>query len=526
MITDVLPGVSVAVVPPAPEQDVLRTDVAVLLGRTRRGPLGAAVRVQGWAEFQRWYGPDDPAAATPAAVRGFFENGGRTAWVVRVAGAGTAGAAADWVIDDPVPPGFGYGRYRIVATSPGTWANSTRVRIRYQASSVAGPAAVSFRITTPGEPTESFAALPPESIVDRLAGSALIRLVPVGPSLDRTRPARTPAPLVRDWLAVLGGGAEEPPTADDYLAAGELQATLPEPALVGLPDLTDDLPDPVLTETVLALLALVHDGQDRLLVLDVPTAPAGPAPLTAQIALRGGGPEPSGLSADAAVDWVAGLRALGDDALLGCAAVYHPRIQIPAEPGRLRTLPATGHVLGLIARLDGERGPHHTPANAALLEAVDLDPRFPSAQEARLFDGGVNLLRGLPGRGLVVWGGRTLATGAGARYVAHRRLLYQLVRAIRRVADPLVFETNSPELRLALVRGITSVLLAAYRAGALVGARPEEGFQVVCDDTNNPPGQPPEQVVCDVSVAPAAPMEFIRIRVVLGQDRGLEVLEA
>jgi phage tail sheath protein FI len=180
----------------------------------------------------------------------------------------------------------------------------------------------------------------------------------------------------------------------------------------------------------------------------------------------------------------------------------------------------------LIARLDGERGAHHTPANATLLDAVDLDVDYPEPQQVRLFEAGVDLVRCLRGRGLVVWGGRTLAQDAQRRYVAHRRLLHLLVRAIRRVAAPLVFDVNSPELRLTLVRTLTSVLLETFRTGALAGSRPEQAFQVVCDDTNNPPTQDPGQVVCEVAVAPAVPMEFIRLRLVLGQDRGLEVIES
>jgi phage tail sheath protein FI len=81
-------------------------------------------------------------------------------------------------------------------------------------------------------------------------------------------------------------------------------------------------------------------------------------------------------------------------------------------------------------------------------------------------------------------------------------------------------------LRLALVRGVTSVLLSAFRSGALAGSRPEQAFRVKCDDENNPADQDPGLVVCDVELTPATPMEFINIRLVLGQDRGLEVLEA
>jgi uncharacterized protein len=76
------------------------------------------------------------------------------------------------------------------------------------------------------------------------------------------------------------------------------------------------------------------------------------------------------------------------------------------------------------------------------------------------------------------------------------------------------------------VRALTSVLLEAFRAGALKGDRPEQGFRVRCDDRNNPPEQDPGMVVCDIEVAPAAPMEFIHLRLLVGQEGRLEVIEA
>ena len=353
---------------------------------------------------------------------------------------------------------------------------------------------------------------------------------------------------MREWDLLLGSppgaqagdpqaslGTDAAPGAADYRLAAQTAAELPEPALLAAPDLTGDLGDgsiPVLAD----LLVAVQPLQDRLVVLDIPGQMGPPARWPAgQVALRSTGPDPCGPSADAAIGWVNDLRSAvrqraGSDQPLSCAAVYHPRLRLRANPDgtddSLVTTPSAGHVLGVIARLDAERGPHHTPANAVLLEAVDLDPGFPVPQQVRLFEAGVNLLRCSPGRGIQVWGGRTLSTAPGGLYIAHRRLLHLLVRAIRGVAGPLVFEVNGPQLRLTLVRGITSVLLAAFRTGALAGDRPEEAFQIVCDERNNPPEQAPELVVCDVEVAPAMPMEFIRIRVILGQERGLEVLES
>jgi phage tail sheath protein FI len=504
-----LPGLTLTVAPRPAEPDVLRTDVAAFVGRTRRGPVGVPVRVESWNDVLYVAGPPDGTADTPYALRGFFDNGGHTAWLVRVAGASATASAlwtvgelrdGGWAPDAPARGGFGYARYRIEATSPGAWANQTRVTIRFRASSPAGPPTVGVRVSAPGEPVESFAGVPPAQVAERLAGSRLVRLVADGPPVPPGATAPT-GPLSAEWEIVLGGGTDVPPGRDGYLRAIDAQAELPEPALVALPDLDR----PLWTEVVPALLRTIAPLHDRLAVLDLP----------------------SGLPFDAASDLVRDLTGSADDTLLAAAAVYYPRL-VSGQPGGqpTRTVPASGHVLGLVARLDAERGAHHTPANAVLLDAVDLDPQLTEAQQVRLFEAGVNLLRCTPGHGLKVWGGRTLATGPGTRFVAHRRLVHRLVRAIRRVANPLVFDVNGPELRLTLVRGITSVLLEAFRSGALAGSRPEQAFAVTCDDRNNPPDADPARVVCDVEVAPANPMEFIRLRLVLGQDRGLEVIEA
>jgi phage tail sheath protein FI len=493
MTSATLPGVSLTVVRSGSDTEPLRTDVAAFLGRTRRGPVGTPVRVESWNDVVGVFGPPDGAAATPYALRGFFENGGRAAWVLRVLGpAGTA--SARWTVG-----------YRVVATSPGTWANGGRVAVRYRASSVAGPPTVTVRVLVPGEPAEIFAGVSPDEVVDRLTASRLIRLVPS----DAGEPgALIPpdAPISMSWDLTLTGGTDSSPGRDEYVSAVSAQAELPEPALVALPDLGTDLAGADHTDLVLTLLATCAPLLDRLAMLDVP---------------------PSWSTADDVLAWVRSLRDLGDEALLAAAAVYHPPLRAPELVGTgLRTVPASGHVAGLVARLDGERGAHHTPANATLLDAVDLEVEYPEPQQVRLFEANVDLVRCMRGRGLVVWGGRTLSGDPRRLYVAHRRLLHLLVRAIRRVAGPLVFDVNSPELRLALVRAITSVLLETFRTGALAGARPEQAFRVVCDDTNNPPEQDPGLLVCDVEVAPAVPMEFVRLRLVLGQDRGLEVIEA
>ena len=85
-----LPGLTVEVAaPPGELPPPLRTDVAGFLGATRRGPLGTPVRVESLNGYRDLFGDLDPGAATSYAIRGYYENGGELAWVIRVAGAGT-----------------------------------------------------------------------------------------------------------------------------------------------------------------------------------------------------------------------------------------------------------------------------------------------------------------------------------------------------------------------------------------------------------------------------------------------------
>ena len=209
-----------------------------------------------------------------------------------------------------------------------------------------------------------------------------------------------------------------------------------------------------------------------------------------------------------------------------CIAMYGPRIKVQRERGgRCLTISATGHVAGVMARVDRQQGAFHTPANTHILDAIDIevtnDPR------TAIHDQRVNMIRCSAGRGLQLWGGRTLDVSKEGRHIAHRRFIHRLVRAIRRVAEPIVFESNTPELRRMFVRAISSVLLESFRAGALIGERPDEAFYVKCDEKNNQPVDRENGFVfCEIGLALAVPMEFIVLKVTLSQDGLLEVFDS
>lgn len=532
------PGLYFSVGARPPEPSPLRSDVAGFAGRTRRGEVGRAVRVEGWRAFVGEFGDLDACAFTTYALRGYFENGGEVAYVVRLCGAGAQTAFWTW---KPVtlneqklpapdsPRAFEWTEYRVEATSPGRWAADLKVSISYRAAGVSSEPEVDFVVKPPREPVEYMTALSPVALDQQVnERSRFIRLTragePVLPGPTAVGPRHFKWEFVLSWA---GGGGSETPGAPDYLEALRTLGDEPEVALVALPDLHTDLSNADEVNEILSTAINQAEGlRDRLVLVDLPTDGESRAE-----ALNG---------AMKSVEWVGRLREQeGDKKRLRAAAAYHPRLWVPDPLGGvgrpLRSVPPSGHIAGVISRLDRERGSHHTPANAPLYEAVDTTRAFDDGAQGVLNSQGINLLRCTPGRGLQVWGGRTLyreevygsEADRSSSFVAHRRLVHRLVRAIRRVAEPLVFDTNGPELWLAFVRAVTTVLLEAFRGGALKGARADEAFSVKCDEETNPPEERDlGRVVCLISLAPAAPMEFITLRITLGGDKTLEVFES
>lgn len=230
---------------------------------------------------------------------------------------------------------------------------------------------------------------------------------------------------------------------------------------------------------------------------------------------------PPGLDPYAALTWRAGF-----DSSYG--AVYYPWLRV-AEPGAAargvgaggagrrgagRWIPPSGHVAGVIARTDLARGVHQAPANEPVRGAMDLAVRVDRAEQDLLNPAGVNCVRAFSGRGLLVWGARTLSSDPQWRYVSVRRLVIMIRRAITDAMPWAVFEPHDRRLRLVLTGVIQGFLTDLWQAGALAGTGPEEAFLVKCDDETNPPDVVEAgQLVVEVRVAPVRPAEFVVLRV-------------
>jgi phage tail sheath protein FI len=198
------------------------------------------------------------------------------------------------------------------------------------------------------------------------------------------------------------------------------------------------------------------------------------------------------------------------------AALYFPWIEVfdPATKKNI-LVPPSGHVAGIYARVDTQRGVHKAPANETVAGAVGLQHNLSKSHQAGLNPQGINCIRNLNGN-IYVWGARTLGGDANGteKYVSTRRLLNFLRESIEEGTQFVVFEPNNPGLWQRIKRSVGDFLLGQWRTGALLGETPEKAFFVKCDAETNPPDvREAGQVVTEIGVAIVKPAEFVIFRI-------------
>ena len=169
---------------------------------------------------------------------------------------------------------------------------------------------------------------------------------------------------------------------------------------------------------------------------------------------------------------------------------------------------------GIWARSDDTRGVHKAPANEVIRGAVDLELVITKGEHDQLNPQGINVLRAFPGRGIRVWGARTLSSDPAWRYINVRRLFNFIEGSILGGTQWVVFEPNDLALWERVKRTINSFLVRVWRDGALFGATPQEAFYVKCDSETNPAEViDAGQLVVEIGIAPVKPAEFVVFRI-------------
>ncbi len=197
------------------------------------------------------------------------------------------------------------------------------------------------------------------------------------------------------------------------------------------------------------------------------------------------------------------------------AAMYHPWLQMyDAGAKRSDFFPPSGAMAGVFARSDNERGVHKAPANEVVRGCTGLSCNYNTGEQDILNPIGVNLIRAFTGRGIRVWGARTISSNGLWKYLNVRRLFIYVEESIRANTNWVVFEPNSEVLWGRVKRTIETFLATCWRDGALAGSSPSEAFYVECgpttmtqDDIDN------GRLICEIGIAPVKPAEFVIFRI-------------
>jgi phage tail sheath protein FI len=208
-------------------------------------------------------------------------------------------------------------------------------------------------------------------------------------------------------------------------------------------------------------------------------------------------------------------------------ALYYPWIRVTNFSGNgMALVPPCGHIAGVYSRTDRSRGVHKAPANEVLNGVLGLERHLSSADQGYLNPKRINCIRSFPGRGIRVWGARTLSGLDEWTYVNVRRLFLTAARWINWNMQDVAFEVNDPKLWKRIERELTTYFIDLYRAGALKGNTPQEAFYVKCDaETNAPELLETGRVVTEIGLASTVPFEFVVIRLIHG-ERGVTVSDS
>ena len=504
MPTYLSPGVYVEETPSGSRPiEGVGTAVTAFVGFAEKGPFHTPTLVTNWSQYVQLFGGIVEGAYLGHAIYGYFANGGGTAYVVRVGEPATGRARAG---NQPkaLPAGepAGLGTFRVAALPAGAGNGEVTVEVANSDAEGAGDDRFKLIVHQGGRPVEeyegSFRRRTDNNIVNQVrerskvitmeeavAANALAR--PVNQSVTLAPPAApadgVPARLTTDEFA---GDTD----ARSGLAGLE---AVDEITMVAAPDLMGAYQQGALSlEDVkaaqLAMISHCEQMADRMAILDPPPD------LTAQ-QMRTWRQDTAGYDSK-------------------FAAVYYPWVKVfdPAG-GRQMFMPPSGHLAGLWSRSDNERGVHKAPANEVLRGVVDLQLNITKGEQDLLNPIGVNCIRAFPGRGVRVWGARTLSSDPAWRYINVRRLFNYLEESILLGTQWVVFEPNDQRLWGTIRRNISSFLTEEWRRGALFGATAAEAFYVKCDRETNPPEVVDRgQVVCEIGICPVKPAEFVVFR--------------
>ena len=476
------------------------TAVAAFVGLATQGPFNEPTLVSNWTQFSEKFGDFIPGSYLAHAVYGYFLNGGGNCFIVRIGSNGAVAGRPD-----------GAGKQRKTVAGPAT-AQLSGYRVTAQPASLAKSVSVEVTdasgenppedhfklvIHVDGKPVETF-----DHVTTKRGNDNVATKVNAESKLVTIEEVASGSALMKPDKATVGLVAPEPapesPSVDRLSVDAYVGDAADRTGFSGLEAI-----DEVTMVAVPDLMAAFEQGAiDREAVITVQRAMIDHCELMGdRMAILD---SPADMSPQQIKKWR--MEETGFDSKF--ATLYWPWIKTfdPAT-GTNRFVPPSGHMAGVWARNDDERGVHKAPANEVVRGVISLQTQITKAEQDLLNPNGINCIRTFPGRGVRVWGARTLSSDPSWRYLNVRRLFNYLEESILLGTQWSVFE---PALWARIRRTISAFLVNEWRKGALFGLTPDEAFFVKCDSETNPAeGIDAGQVVCQVGVAPVKPAEFV-----------------
>jgi phage tail sheath protein FI len=512
--TYLTPGVYVEEIPSGQKPlEGVSTSVAAFIGLAPGGPVNTPMRIANWSQFANIFGdPSNPEAGPfmqdaylAHSVYGFFQNGGTLCWVIRIGAADNGGAPARAAL--PAAGDTSVEALNAVALPDveGTVTVTLEEEEGAAGDAPTKPEDKTYRIVVQaGDVKEEYDGLTMKGRSNLRtkvnAASKLIKIEETGASL----PEAMRAPKAGKYtLAAPAPEAAEISSTDFEGDAARRQGigglvAIDEVSIVCMPDAVKLLngDDVMFRDAQGKMMAHCESLGDRMCILDTP-----PDMIPQEI-----------------LEWRKDTARYDSK----MAALYWPWLEV-IDPLSKRPImvPPSGHVAGVWARTDDQRGVHKAPANEVVMGATSLGFQLTSVEQGELNRLGINCIRAFSGRGIRVWGARTLSSDPEWRYINVRRLFNFVSQTLMEGTQWSVFEPNDERLWLKLRASVGNFLTNLWRGGALFGTSPDQAFFVKCDAETNPPEViEAGQVICEVGISPVKPAEFVIFRLSQFVDGG------
>jgi phage tail sheath protein FI len=183
------------------------------------------------------------------------------------------------------------------------------------------------------------------------------------------------------------------------------------------------------------------------------------------------------------------------------------------------TLPPTPAIAGIYAKTDDTRGVWKAPANVSVNSVYETTDFITDAEQGGMnmdpSGKSVNAIRYFNGKGILVWGARTLDGNSSEwKFVSVRRLFITVEESARKATFPFVFEPNDANTWVKIRAMLENYLTLLWRQGALAGAKPEHAFFVRCGLNSTMTAQDilDGKLIVEIGMAAVRPAEFIILR--------------